>query len=116
VLAWIIEHWQLNAAIAGAFAAAVTWFVYAELCHETQRTFKTTMEQRTIPEINTALDKTQQALDKLAEQHIRKEMAEEESKKRIAEMCRAGMVTSKLQCAKAGLSLDEMARVGGGSR
>ena len=96
VVAWTFDHWKPCSSCILALVIAVAWVVHAEDSHRTQA--------RSLPQIT-------EALDKLAKQHEKEKAAEEAKKKYIAELCRAGEITSKLACIRAGLTLEEIGAV-----
>ena len=98
VIAWVVDHWKPCSSCILALVIAVAWVVHAEDSHQTQA--------RSLPQINAALDK-------LTKQHEQEKAAAEAKRVYIAQMCRAGEITSKLACIRAGVTLEEM---GAGSK
>ncbi len=93
VIAWVFDHWKQCSSCVIGLVIVVAWVVHAEDSHRTQA--------RSLPQINAALDK-------LTRQHEQEKAANEAKKQYIAEMCRAGEITSKLACIRAGVTIEEM--------
>jgi hypothetical protein len=88
VVQWCVENWKTASVILSAIFVASAWIVHAEDCHQ--------RVQRTLPEINAALDKI---TDKLEKEDIRKEQT--------AYLCRLGKIVDREMCAAVGVILPE---------
>jgi hypothetical protein len=89
VVAWAIDHWV----IVSALVLGIGWVFHAEISHQQQRV----TEQRTLPEINAALDKITKKIehDQLKKEHT-------------AYLCRCGQIKDVVLCGTVGVMPSEI--------